>query len=277
MDLGQIASFWGATALYALALVAYLIWFRQGGERAGVWASSMLWTAVVVHAFGLAVLGITRGFGPPTNMGETLSLVALSTAFLYLYLEVQGKERGLAPLALIVVLGLMVGASSIGPSFLVSPLLREGLFPPHASAIILSMAGFTIGAVLSVAYLLQYRQLRRKQHGLLLQRLPSLQGLDAMLRRSTRAGWIFLTLAMVFGSLLWHKVEGSYWEWDPKQCMTLLAWLLYGAAILLRRTRGWHGDRLARANLLAFSAVVIGMLLVNLVFDTAHRFGGGPS
>ena len=68
---------------------------------------------------------------------------------------------------------LLVAASSYGPAFLVSPLLREKLFPPHASAIILSMSGFTVGAVLSVAYLLQYRQLRRKQQGLLLQRLPA--------------------------------------------------------------------------------------------------------
>lgn len=277
MDLGQFAAFWGSVTLYGVAFLLYLVWFRRGEDRVGTWASSVLWLGVVFHAFGLGVLGITRGFGPPTNLGESLSLVALSTAFIYLYLEWQGRERGLAPLVLVVVLALQISASSIGPAFLVSPLLREKLFPPHASAIILSMSGFTVGAVLSVAYLLQYRQLRQKKQGLLLRRLPSLQGLDVMLRRATRAGFIFLTLAMIFGSLLWHEVEGSYWEWDPKQCMTLLTWLLYGGALLLRRKRGWHGDRLARANLVAFSSVLIGLVLVNVVFDTAHRFGGGAS
>jgi ABC-type transport system involved in cytochrome c biogenesis permease subunit len=277
LDLGQLGSFWGATTLYGISLVLYVLWFRKAEERVGIWASTALWLAVVVHAFGLGVLGLSRGFGPPTNLGETLSLVGLSTAFIYLYLEIQGRERGLAPFVLVVVVSLLVAASSVGPAFLVSPLLRQRLFPPHASAIILSMAGFTIGAVLSVAYLLQYRQLRRKHHGLLSRRLPSLQGLDAMLRRSTRVGWVFLTLAMIFGSLLWHKVEGSYWDWDPKQCMTLLTWLLYGGALLLRRTRGWHGDRLARANLFAFSSVLFGLLLLNLLFETSHRFGGGGS
>ena len=277
MDLGQLASFWGATSLYGVALVLYLLWFRRGEDRVGVWASSTLWLAVTIHAFGLTYLGISRGFGPPTNLGESLSLIALSSAVIYLYLEWQGRERGLAPFVLVVVVALQVVASNIGPAFLVSPLLREKLFPPHASAIILSMSGFTIGAVLSVAYLLQYRQLRQKKQGLILRRLPSLQGIDVMLRRATRVGFIFLTLAMVFGSLLWHEVEGSYWEWDPKQCMTLLTWLLYGGALLLRRKRGWHGDRLARANLVAFSSVLIGLVLVNVVFDTAHRFGGGAS
>jgi ABC-type transport system involved in cytochrome c biogenesis permease subunit len=277
LNLGQLGSFWGATTLYGISLVLYVLWFRQAEERVGVWASSALWLSVIVHGFGLTVLGLSRGFGPPTNVGETLSLVGLSTALIYLYLEVRGRERGLAPFALVVVIALLVGASSIGPAFLVSPLLREGLFPPHAFAIILSMAGFTIGAVLSVAYLVQYRQLRLKQHGLLSRRLPSLQGLDAMLRRSTRVGWVFLTLAMIFGSLLWHEVQGSYWEWDPKQCMTLLTWLLYGGALLLRRFRGWDGDRLARANLFAFSSVLFGLVLLNLFFETAHRFGGGAS
>jgi ABC-type transport system involved in cytochrome c biogenesis permease subunit len=277
VDLGQLAAFWGATALYGVAFVLYLIWFRRGEDRIGAWGSSALWLAVVIQGFGLTALGIARTFGPPTNLGESLALVALSTAFIYLYLEWQGKERGLAPFVLVVVLALQIVASNIGPAFLVSPLLREKLFPPHASAIILSMSGFTIGAVLSVAYLLQYRQLRQKKQGLILRRLPSLQGLDVMLRRATRVGFIFLTLAMIFGSLLWHEVEGSYWEWDPKQCMTLLTWLLYGGALLLRRTRGWHGDRLARANLVAFSSVLIGLVLVNVVFDTAHRFGGGSS
>ena len=277
MDLGQLAAFWGSTTLYAGSLALYLVWFRRAEERVGVWASTLLWLSVLLHAFGLLAVGIGRGFGPPTNLGETLSLVALSTALIYLYLETQGRERGLAPFTLTVILALQATASWIGPAFLVSPLLREKLFPPHASAIILSMAGFTIGAVLSFAYLVQYRQLRRKSHGLMSRRLPSLQGMDAMLRRSTRVGWGFLTVAMIFGSLLWHEVEGSYWEWDPKQCMTLLTWLLYGAALMMRRARGWQGERLARANLFAFSTVLIGLILVNVVFDTAHRFGGGGS
>jgi ABC-type transport system involved in cytochrome c biogenesis permease subunit len=277
VDIGQLGAFWGSTALYGAAFLVYLLWFRQGEDRFGIWGSTLLWLGVVFHAFGLTYVGVTRGFGPPTNLGESLGLVGLSTAFIYLYLEWQSRERGLAPFVLAVVLALQISSSWIGPAFLVSPLLREKFFPPHASAIILSMSGFTIGAVLSVAYLLQYRQLRQKKQGLILRRLPSLQALDAMLRRATRVGFIFLTIAMVFGSLLWNEVEGSYWEWDPKQCMTLLTWLLYGAALMLRRARGWHGDRLARANLVAFSSVLIGLFLVNVVFDTAHRFGGGAS
>ena len=73
-------------------------------DRFGVWGSTLLWLGVVFHAFGLTYVGVTRGFGPPTNLGESLGLVGLSTAFIYLYLEWQSRERGLAPFVLVVVL-----------------------------------------------------------------------------------------------------------------------------------------------------------------------------
>lgn len=274
MELGRLLPFWGATALYAISLVFYLQWFRSGTAEAGRRASIALWSAALVHVAGLAVLGIGRGFGPPTGSGESLSLIALSTTLIYLYLEARGNERGLAPFALALVTGIMVKASLIGPAVEVSAQLREVLFGPHASAIILAMSGFTISAVLSIAYLAQYRQLRGKNPGLLLRRLPSLQGLDGMTRRATRIGFLFLTLGLVLGSVLAHQAWGAYWSWDPKQCMTLLTWILYGLALFLSRRRDWQGERVAAANLVAFSTVLIGVGLISWIFESAHQFGG---
>jgi len=274
MEIGQLLPFWGATALYGVSLGLYAHWFRVGAIEAGRRASIALWVAALVHLAGLAVLGLSRGFGPPTGVGESLSLVSLSTILIYLYLEARGNERGLAPFALVLVVGLMIKASLIGPAHQVEPLLREYFFGPHASAIILAMSGFTIGAVLSVAYLAQYRQLRGKNPGLLLRRLPSLQGLDAMTRRATRLGFIFLTLGLVLGSVLAHRAWGEYWSWDPKQCMTLLTWLLYGTAMLLRRRRDWQGERVAVVNLVAFSSVLLSVAMISWLFDSAHQFGG---
>ena len=274
MEIGRLLPFWGATALYGISLGLYLQWFRVGALEAGRRASVALWVAALAHVAGLIFLGLGRGFGPPTGTGESLSLVALSTILIYLYLEARGNERGLAPFALVLVVGIMIKASLIGPAQEVTPLLREHLFGPHASAIILAMSGFTISAVLSVAYLAQYRQLRGKNPGLLLRRLPSLQGLDGMTRRATRIGFFFLTLGLVLGSILAHRAWGEYWSWDPKQCMTLLTWLLYGLALFLSRRRDWQGERVAAANLVAFSTVLLGVGFIAWVFDSAHQFGG---
>lgn len=265
--------FWLATAMYAVAFLLYMRWFRDSHATSARAATRMLVLTVVVQSVGWVVLGLTRGFGPPAGLGETLSLVALSTALIYLYLELRGGERGLAPFALGLVLVLMLKASLAGPSDEVSELLTHQLFAPHATAIILAMTGFTISAFLSIAYLAQYRQLRGRQPGLLLRRLPSLQGLDSMTRRATRIGWFFLTAGLILGSLLWHRVWGEYWTWDPKQCVTLLTWMLYGGALYLRRRREWQGERIATVNLVAFSSVILGLILLQTVFHTAHDFG----
>lgn len=273
MEFGAILPFWGATALYGVSLGFYAHWFRGGVPEAGRRASASLWVAALVHVIGLAVLGLGRGFGPPTGLGESLSLISLSTILIYLYLETRVHERGLAPFALALVLVLMVKASLIGPAVRVEELLKEHLYGPHATAIILAMSGFTISAFLSIAYLAQYRQLRDKKPGLLLRRLPSLQGLDAMTRRATRLGFWALTFGLVTGSILAHRAWGEYWSWDPKQCMTLLTWILYGLALFLRRRRDWQGERIAAVNLVAFSSVVLSVVLLYTVFETAHRFG----
>lgn len=273
METGSILPFWGATALYGVSLGLYAHWFRDGMADAGRRASLSLWIAALVHLIGLGLLGIGRGFGPPTGLGESLSLISLSTVLIYLYLEMRVRERGLAPFALVLVIILMVKASLIGPAVRVEELLKEHLFGPHATSIILAMSGFTISAFLSMAYLAQYRQLRDKKPGVLLRRLPSLQGLDAMTRRATRLGFYALTVGLVTGSLLAHSAWGEYWSWDPKQCMTLLTWILYGLALILRRRREWQGERIAAVNLVAFASVVLSVVLLYTVFDTAHRFG----
>ena len=129
-----------------------------------------------------------------------------------------------------------------------------------------------------MAYLLQYRQLQGRQLGLLTERLPSLEALDFMTRRSTRVGFIFLTIGLLLGILLAHRAwEEKNWTQDPQPWIAIGTWVLYGFAIGLRRYRSWQGDRVALANLVAFLSVVLSALLAYGVLETAHRFGVSAS
>jgi ABC-type transport system involved in cytochrome c biogenesis permease subunit len=38
---------------------------------------------------------------------------------------------------------------------------------------------------------------------------------------------------------------GGYWSWDLKETWLLIVWLIYGADIHARMTRGWEGRRAA--------------------------------
>ena len=89
----------------------------------------------------------------------------------------------------------------------------------------------------------------------------------------TRVGFFSLTIGLALGMILAERVWGRAGSWDPKQCMTLLTWMLYGLALFLRRMRAWQGARMASINIAAFVSVLLGLGIIMTVFDSAHRFG----
>jgi len=275
LEIGSLLPFWIATSFYVVVFSLYANWLKVGTDAAGRPATVLLGVTVVLHAAGLVSLGISRGFLPPTGTGETLSMVAFATAVIYLYLEYRARNRGLSVFASLLIVVVMIKASSIGPSIEVSPVLKHHMFAPHALSIILALTAFVISAFLSIAYLVLYRQLRQRKIGLWAERLPSLETLDHMTRRATRVGFFFLTLGLILGIVLAHKAWGKTWTRDPQPWITIGTWLLYGMALALRRRRGWQGNRVAVANLIAFSSVVLSVLLAYGILDTAHRFGSG--
>lgn len=277
MELGSLLPFWIATSFYVVVFSLYVAWFRAGTDAVGRPATVMLAATVLLHAAGLITLGLARGFFPPTGTGETLSMVAFATAIIYLYLEFRARNRGLSVVAAFLIVAIMVKASWIGPAQEVEPVLKEHMFAPHALAVILALTAFVISAVLSTAYLVVYRQLRRRKLGLWTERLPSLETLDHMTRRATRIGFFFLTVGLILGIVLAHRAWDRDWIKDPQPWITIFTWVLYGSALAMRRRRAWQGNRVAVANLIAFASVIASVLLAYRILDTAHRFGVGPS
>jgi ABC-type transport system involved in cytochrome c biogenesis permease subunit len=273
LDLGNLLPFWIATGLYLVVFALYVAWFRAGTDTVGRPATIFLACTLAIHAAGLAALGLSRGFFPPTGTGETLSMVAFSTALIYLYLEYRAHNRGLSVFASLLVIAVMVKASWIGPAHEVAPVLKKHMFAPHALAIIVSLTAFVISACLSTAYLVLYRQLRQRKLGIWADRLPSLETLDHMTRRATRVGFFFLTVGLVLGIVLAHEAWEENWTKDPQPWITIATWVLYGVALALRRRRAWQGNRVAVANLIAFGSVIASVFLAYWVLDTAHRFG----
>jgi ABC-type transport system involved in cytochrome c biogenesis permease subunit len=273
LNLGFVLAFRVTWLLYVAAFAMSWAWFRSGSEQAARVERWLLGLAIVLQFAGMTLFGLNRGAMPPVSPGETLGVLATATAAIYLFVELRSAERGIGIFATGLIAVFSVVSSVIGPAHEVAPILRDQFFGPHAASIIIAFSAFTMSAFMSVAYLLQYRQLRSRKPGLLFQRLPALQTLDRMTRLATRLGFLFLTLGLVLGAMLAQHAWGQAWSWDPKQCMTLLTWLLYGLAIGLRRLRDWQGGRIATVNLIAFSSVILGMALLATVFDTAHRFG----
>ena len=62
------------------------------------------------------------------------------------------------------------------------------------------------------------------------------------------------------------------WLHDPKILFTLATWVLYAAALLLRRLRRWQGRQTALASLAGFGAILFSLVAVNFFFTDFHGF-----
>jgi ABC-type uncharacterized transport system permease subunit len=94
-------------------------------------------------------------------------------------------------------------------------------------------------------YLVRERQLKNKQAGGTLRRLPPLGALDSLISRALSIGFVFITLAVVAGST-WASIEsGTRWVRDPRIVISLFTWALYLVIVFVRMAAGWRGRKAA--------------------------------
>jgi len=264
--------FWGMVPVYGLAFLLYAWAFAKNDPAIYRGGRIVLALAAFAHLFTLLNFGRVRGEWPPVSGGESLVILANSISFIYLYLEFRSSAHGLGIFATFIVLCFQIVGSIIGPALSVPEILRGVGFGPHVAFNITAFASFTIAAATALTYVLQYRQLRSLRPGPLLSRLPSLEQLDHMSHRSTLMGWVFLSMGLVLGAKLAEQVWGKAWQWDPKQCTTLLTWMIFGFALFLRRFRAWQGGKMAAVTIIGFLSIILAFVLFNGLLPSAHHF-----
>jgi ABC-type transport system involved in cytochrome c biogenesis permease subunit len=123
--------------------------------------------------------------------------------------------------------------------------------------------------VLAVLYLVQSRQLRRRQTGILFARLPALEVIGRMNRTSVTVGLASLALSLILGLVRAEQVWSTLQ--DPKIAWAFLTLVIYGFLLWMER-RGWEGPRVALLSILGFGVMLFSYTIVNLYFSREHRF-----
>ena len=125
-------------------------------------------------------------------------------------------------------------------------------------------------------YLIQERELKSKRFGYFFSRFPSLDALDQLISHCLTAGFVFLTMGIVTGSLWARQAWGTYWHWDPKETWSLITFFAY-LALVHARFAGWlnvFGS--AVWNIICFLSVVMTYYGVNFILGTGmHSYGSG--
>lgn len=262
-------------ALYALAFVFYLLFFVRRNKIAARLAKPALVLAIVEHAGYSVLRALAYHHHPMASLCETLSIVALALALVYLVIETwrKNKATGVFVLPFVLVLQL-ISMVCIEPTREIQPILRDPLFGMHTGTVTLGYAAFFLAAIYAVMHLLFHRALKRKDFGLLFERLTSLDVLARMNRGAILVGFAFLTLGLVFGLIWASRVPiPDYW-FDPKVLMTLLFWAVFGFALLAHYGLRWASSKVAWISLAGFALMVLTTATVNLVLSSWHRFGG---
>jgi cytochrome c-type biogenesis protein CcsB len=261
-----LLAYFGATALW----LGFFLAQRENLCRAGAW---LLGIGLAFHTLVLISRTWAAGYLPVATFGQSLlvSAWALTAAFLILYWLFPIKVLGAltAPLAALMVSGALILPQGQGA---VSPLLQSLWLSVHIILALLGNAALTLAFLGGIFYLVQERQLKAKKFGFFYRRLPSLEQLDALNYWCLTIGFPLLTGGIISGSLYAQHVMGSFWHWDPKEILTLFAWLIYAVLLHERLAVGWRGRRAALLAICGFVVLVIAFVGANLWFTGYHSF-----
>lgn len=258
--------------LFRIALVVYLvsavtfigstIFPNRKVTRVGF---SLALIALLLNGASLVFRGVATGYPPFTNLYETLSLFSFFLALAFIFFSVRHRGRmevlGFSIMPLIV-LAMLIGFVNYTEAGELVPALRSFWLFIHVPIAIFSYALFALAFIGGILYVVKDRLISESSS---LSRLPSLAVLDNIIYRTIAAGFIFLTIGIVTGSVWAEAAWGRYWGWDPKETWSLITWITYAIYLHARMVRGWHGKRSAIIAIISFAAVLFTYFGVNLI------------
>jgi ABC-type uncharacterized transport system permease subunit len=261
---------WLAVALYVSAEAMAILALLAPRERLA-WLTPALVAAGLAFQFrDLLLRARALGSVPYRTLGGSVSLFGWMLGIAFLVLLLRHRERSIGPflipfIVLTTTVGLLLPDSTSAPA----EGTRGPLFALHVTLAILAYAAFTFSFVLSLLYLIQNRQLRRRQTGILFARLPALEVISRMNRTSVSIGLAALVTSLVIGlfraQMFWSSLA------DPKIAWALITVVVYGFLLWMER-RGWEGPRVAILSIVGFAIVMFSYTIVNMYLSPSHRF-----
>lgn len=250
-------------------------------------AAARIGLSLTVLAFLLLAVGVlTRSLAtgelrPPWGNMYEFSMIGI-TAVLGMFLvlvKLAGVNwlGGIVSGFGVVVLGLsMLVYVPAGP---LVPALDSYWLVLHVIAAMIAAGAFTIGAALSVLYLVRSRAEAREgededeQRDGYIWRLPTAAAMDRLSYRVHAFAFPLWTFAALIAGPIWaHHAWGRAWGWDPKEIWAFITWVAYACYLHARATAGWKGKAAAILALVAFATVVFNYVGVNLFIDGQHSY-----
>ncbi len=277
----SLVLFWFATALYAGATVLYGYHFLS--KR-----SAYSWYATFLTGAGFLCLTASIGLRSSVTDGTELtgpnSLVLAAWALVLVYFVVEHvvKLKLYGAVLVPVTVVLLVVAQLLGLGETTGDLTAAQLAQldnrrvgVHVALVVFANAGFLVGGVASIVYLLQEQQLKRHRATALFRRLPSLAQTDLLARRAVAWAFPAYTAALLLGIVRAIETDVGGWYADPRVMMAGVVWVVFGAYLYLHYRRDVSGRTAAYLALVGVTTVIALAIIARTLPIGFHVFGIG--
>lgn len=265
----EIVFFWIGTTLYGAgaALAIFGIVFRK--EKLinfAVWLGAI---GLLPHGAAVIIRWIRVGHGPYINMYEVMSSDAWVAMFFYIVMQVKFPflKKAAAAVMPVVFLSMGFGLMSSKAAIPLPPSLRSYWLILHIVFAKLCTASFLIAFGSAGLYL--YKETRNAQTAFG-KTIPPLERLDGLIYRFNAAGFAFLTIMIIAGSIWAKNAWGRYWAFDPVETWSLIVWLSYGLFLHLRLNRNWIGKKSAAMTFGIFLLAILAFFFIPYFLKTVH-------
>src|SRR6266550_100757 len=166
-----------------------------------------------------------------------------------------GRNTRLPTISLVLLALTFVGMmTSIGMIFLYVPTdaiegIPQRIFYFHVPRAWIGMLAFGVLAVASIGYL--WKKDERW---------------DWLARASAEVGTIFITLALITGSIWGRTTWGTWWTWDARLTTTLILWFIYIGYMMLRSYMGRTPASARSGAVLA----IIGVIDIPIIYESVN-------
>ncbi len=259
--------------LYFITIWTYARAFFSSVKQAEVLKTPFLLITIAVHIAYCTLRTIEYSHPPITSIFEILSLIALTVALIYAYIEFTTKNNATGYFILILPFFFqLISSIFIKELNEIPPILRSNLLGFHVFSALFGYAAITISAVYGLLYLMLYHDIKSSQFSVIYKRLPNLEVLERMSYTATISGFILLTIAIIIGMIWLPSAIPDFSYADPKLIGTFAIWCVYAAGLGAKKIIGWQGRRIMVLSVIGFAIALFSMTIINMFFTGFHKF-----
>ena len=246
------------------------------------WANmtqALVWFGIALHLVAFVTRGLAAQRFPLGNLYEYLLFM---TVVIMIAAAVVVQRRGwhsvwpfvLFPMVIAMFLNSTVFHLQAAP---VVPALQSYWLPVHVSTVSIGASIGVVSGIFALLYLLRMWQPKGEEHGFfgaIAKPLPSAQTLDKITYKTAIITLPLFGIGTVFGAIWAEAAWGRSWNWDAKETVSMITWILYAAYLHARATAGWKNSKAAWINVFALAMTVFNMTYVNFVSASLHSYAG---